>query len=117
MLSLAYSNTDDEGLPYINLGTGVKTPLYTQMVANQGFISFDSSTVVGRVGMAALGGNFGLAYGYSDVMGSDYKELDLTYKTKVFNDSTTLFAGYVYQDDDRMDDTQNMLRFWAKYNF
>ncbi len=127
--SLAYSNTD-ENFPIHNLGTGVKTPLYTQMIFNQNSIKIDSSTFVGRVGVKALGGKFGLAYGYSDmgaaagasVTGAvagegEYSELDLTYKTKVFNDSTTLFAGYVYQDDDRMADTQNMIRVWGRYNF
>ncbi len=129
--SVAYSSVDDGAVPIHNLGTGVKTPLYTQMIFNQNSIKLDSDTIVARAGMKALGGKFGLAYGYSDIGAGaympsvtgnvsgegEYSELDLTYKTKVFNDSTTLFAGYVYQDDDRMDDTQNMLRFWAKYNF
>ena len=129
--SVAYSSVDDGAVPIHNLGTGVKTPLYTQMIFNQNSIKLDSDTFVARAGMKALGGKFGLAYGYSDIGAGaympsvtgnvsgegEYSELDLTYKTKVFDDSTTLFAGYVYQDDDRMDDTQNMLRFWARYNF
>ena len=128
--SLAYSSVDDGTVNIENFGTNVKTPLYTQMIFNQNVIKRDSDTIVVRAGMKALGGKFGLAYGYSDmgntalpsVTGNrlgegEYSELDLTYKTKVFSDSTTLFAGYVYQDDDRMDDTQNMLRFWARYNF
>jgi len=127
--SLAFSSAG-EGFPIHNLGTGVKTPFYTQMIFNQNSIKQDSDTIVARVGMKALGGKFGLAYGYSDmganapkaVTGSvagegEYAELDLTYKTKVWNDSTTLFAGYVYQDDDRMSDTQNMIRLWGRYNF
>ena len=128
--SIAYSSVDDGTVNIENLGTNVKTPLYTQMIFNQNSIKRDSDTIVVRAGMKALGGKFGLAYGYSDMgdtalpsvtglrLGEgEYSELDLTYKTKVLNDSTTLFAGYVYQDDDRMDDTQNMLRFWARYNF
>ena len=135
--SIAYSSVDDGTVSIENLGTNVKTPLYTQMVFNQNSIKRDSDTIVVRAGMKALGGKFGVAYGYSDlgataldavtygkgITGSgEYSELDLTYKTKVFNDSTTLFAAYVYQDSTFDDVTvsdvsQNMLRFWARYNF
>jgi len=119
--SIAYSNVNDGGIGVFNVG-GVKTPLYTQMILNQGAIRYDSDSYVARVGVKALGGKFGLAYDYSDtndasVFGDDYQELDLTYKTKVFNDTTTLFAGYIYQDADSWADAQNTLRFWARYNF
>jgi len=140
--SVAYSSVDDGTVNIENFGTHVKTPLYTQMIFNQNTIKRDSDTFVGRIGMKALGGKFGLAYNYSDLgntalpsvtglnFGSgEYSELDLTYKVKVWNDSTTLFAGYVYQNDQRdakvingvdiasTDFDQNMLRFWARYNF
>ncbi len=144
--SIAYSSVDDGTVNIENLGTNVKTPLYTQMIFNQNSIKRDSDTVVVRAGVKALGGKFGVAYGYSDMGATalsavtgkaggegEYSELDVTYKTKVFNDSTTLFAGYVYQDDDRMDGlaitddegnvlstfdgTQNMIRVWGRYNF
>jgi len=144
--SIAYSSVDDGTVNIENLGTNVKTPLYTQMIFNQNTIKRDSDTVVVRAGIKGLGGKFGIAYGYSDlgdtakaaVTGKaggagEYSELDLTYKVKVWNDSTTLFAGYVYQDDDRMDGlaitddegnvldtfdgTQNMVRLWGRYNF
>ena len=117
--SLAYSGVDDGDSGVFNVG-GVKTPLYTQMILNQGVIASDNDTIVARAGMKALGGKFGVAFDYttSDVR-DDYTELDLTYKTKVFNDSTTLFAGYVYTDfDDAADvDAQNMIRVWGRYNF
>ncbi len=115
--SLAYSNTD-ENAAFTNVA-GVKTPLYTQMVLNQGYISSDSSTFVARAGVKALGGKFGIAYDYSEygVAETEYAELDLTYKTKVFNDSTTLFAAYVYTDDDALADSQNAIRVWGRYNF
>ena len=118
--SLAYSSVDDGGIGVFNVG-GVKTPLYTQMILNQNFIRFDSDTFVARAGMKALGGKFSVAYDYSDVVEGEYAELDLVYKTKVWNDSTTLFAGYIYQDFDA-DITassydQNVVRFWARYNF
>ena len=144
--SIAYSSVDDGTVNIENFGTNVKTPLYTQMIWNQNTIKRDSDTVVVRAGVKALGGKFGVAYGYSDMGATalpavtgkaggegEYSELDITYKTKVFNDSTTLFAGWVYQDDDRMDGlaitddegnvlstfdgTQNMIRLWGRYNF
>jgi hypothetical protein len=144
--SIAYSSVDDGTVSIENFGTNVKTPLYTQMIFNQNTIKRDSDTVVVRAGIKGLGGKFGIAYAYSDLgataLGAvtgkaggegEYSELDITYKVKVWNDSTTLFAGYVYQDDDRMDGftisddegnvvstfdgSQNMLRFWGRYNF
>jgi len=119
--SLAYTSVDEGDSGVFNVG-GVKTPLYTQMILNQGAIRSDSDTFVARAGVKALGGKFGLAYDYSDtndasVFGDDYTELDLTYKTKVFNGSTTLFAGYIYQDADAWADSRNTLRFWGRYNF
>ena len=84
--------------------------------------------------MKALGGKFGLAWINSDLgnasrgavmysaldrvnASGEYNEIDFTYKTKVGED-TTVFAGYVYQSDDRYnDEDQNFVRFWARYNF
>jgi hypothetical protein len=117
--SLAYSNVDEGTAGVFNVG-GVKTPLYTQMILNQNFIKRDNDTFVARAGVKALGGKFALAYDYTtdnSVLENDYKELDLVYKTKVFNDSTTLFAGYMYQDADAWADSRNNLRFWARYDF
>ncbi len=34
-VTLAYSTVDDGDIPIQNVGTGVKTPLYTQMILNQ----------------------------------------------------------------------------------
>lgn len=143
--SVAYSSVDDGTVNIENFGTNVKTPLYTQMIFNQNTIKRDSDTIVARVGVKALGGKFGVAYNYSDlgatalgaVAGAgagfgagEYSEIDVTYKTKV-TENTTLFAGWIYQDDSRdakldaagtvivpaADAQQNMLRFWARYNF
>jgi len=116
--SLAYSSTD-ENAAFTNTG-GPKTPLYTQMILNQGAIKSDADTIVARAGAKVLGGKLGVAYclATSD-SADDYTELDVTYKTKVLNDSTTVFAGYVYTDyDDAADvDGQNMIRVWGRYNF
>ncbi len=116
---VAYSNVNDAGFGLLNVG-GVKTALYTQMILNQNFIRNDNDTFVVRAGMKALGGKFGLAYDYTtdnSAAENDYQELDLTYKTKVFNDSTTVFAGYVYQDADNWADSNNVIRVWGRYNF
>ena len=116
--SLAYSTVNDGGVGVFNVG-GVKTPLYTQLILNQDFIRFDNDTIVAKAGLKALGGKFGLAYNYTnaDTLDIDYTEVDVTYKTKVFNDSTTLFAGYVYQDLDGWTDSRNLIRVWGRYNF
>ena len=144
-LHAAYTSVDDGTVKMANFGTSVKTPLYTQSILDQDTISKDSDAFKIGAGMAALGGNFGLSYinadlgdaapaavmypgGYNGAYAGSgtYEEVDFTYKTKVFNDSTTLFAAYVYQNDDRVDglvnadgadEQQNFLRFWARYNF
>jgi hypothetical protein len=124
--ALIYTGVDDGDSGVFNIG-GVKTPLYSQLILNQGVIRSDNDTFVVKAGYKALGGKFGAAFNYSEygIDDLEYTEFDLTYKTKVFNDSTTLFAGYVYTDvaddtvcctDDEID-AQNMLRFWARYNF
>jgi len=129
--SVAFSSVDEGGIAGTTMREigGVKTPLYTQMILNQGIISYDADYLKVAVGAKALGGKFGLAYGYAvnhldDVAGgadNNPYELDVTYKTKVFNDSTTLFAGYVLTDADdnavNNGDSQNMIRVWGRYNF
>ncbi len=117
--SLAYSSVDDGDSGVFNVG-GVKTPLYTQLLLNQEEIRRDADTIVAKVGADVLGGKVGLAYDYTTSdHAEDYTEVDLTYKTNVFNDSTTLFAGYVYTQQDGVndDDAQNMVRVWGRYNF
>jgi hypothetical protein len=134
--SIAYSSVDNGDRGVNNFG-GVKTPLYTQMILNQDAIKTNNMTFVARVGTKALGGRFDLAYGYSGIMDDSdrgclvdgrvhgagaYSELDLTYKTKILNDDTTLFAGYIFQSRSYAEKKQsgwsdNILRFWVRYNF
>jgi len=127
--SVAYSSTDENANAidgFKNVG-GVKTPLYTQMILNQGVIRSDADYVKVAASANLYGGTFGVAYGYAianedDLTGgkdNNPYELDVTYKTKVFNDSTTVFAGYVLENRDVQpnEDSNNMLRFWARYNF
>ncbi len=117
--SVAYSSVDDGTAPVENLGTNVKTPLYTQMIKNQNHIKSDNDTIVIRAGVKALGGKFSVAYDITTdnaTANSDYTELDVVYKTKV-SESTTLLAAYILAEDDLAPDATNYLRFWARYNF
>ena len=122
--SVAYSSTD-ENAPFANVG-GVKTPLYTQMILNQGVIATDADYIKVAANTKLLNGTVAAAYGYAinnndDIVGgrdNNPYEFDLTYKTKVFNDSTTLFAAYVLENQDLASgDSNNMIRVWGRYNF
>ncbi len=141
-LAAAYTSVDDGTVRVVNLGTDVKTPLYTQSILDQDVIAKDADTFKIDASMKALGGKFGLSYinadlgtsalpavmyanrGY-DLLDPDngydgagtYEEIDFTYKTTI-GENTTLFAAYVYQNDDRdVNDQQDFVRFWARYNF
>ncbi|MEA2048415.1 MAG: hypothetical protein U9O64_08235 [Campylobacterota bacterium] len=136
-LSAAYTSVDDGAVRMANFGTSVKTPLYTQSILDQDVIALDADTFKIAAGMKALGGKFGLAYINADlgnaampavmypgiVSGAGtYDEIDFTFKTKTLIEDTTVFAGYVYQNDDRYAGTavpeqQNFVRVWARYNF
>jgi hypothetical protein len=127
-LLAAYSSVDEGETGVFNVG-GVKTPLYTQMILNQGFIAKNADTILLKGVVKALGGKFIAQYGMTTqndriidadlglIDDLDYNEFDFIYKTKVWNDSTTLLAAYVNQDFDLKDDSNNVIRFWARYNF
>jgi len=125
---VAYSSVDDGDAGVFNVG-GVKTPLYTQMILNQAFIASDADTVSVKGSVKALGGKFIAQYGMTTqhnvvletengtiTADQDYKEVDFIYKTKV-GENTTLLAAYVNQDVQAHNSTNNVLRFWARYNF
>ncbi len=123
--SVAFSAVGDKkaAIPVKNFG-GVKTPFYTQMILNQGVIQTDSQYVKAAAGAKLLGGKLGVAYGLrlaaddATLDKSNPSELDVTYATKVFNDTTTLFAGYVMSDPDVSGvDAENVVRVWGRYNF
>jgi hypothetical protein len=117
-LTLAYSTVDDGGAAVQNVGTGVKTPLYTQMVANQGHISKDNDTFMLKAAAPAGPGKVVAQYAMtsdnSDAS-NDYNELDLIYKFNALG--TKMLVAYVMQDDDAHDDPNNIIRFWTRYNF
>jgi len=115
--SVSYSTVDDGSIPIHNFGTGVKTPLYTQMILNQARIKSDNDTVVLRAGVKALGGKFMASYDMTtdnSAAANDSTELDVVYKTNVGN--VTLLAGYVLVTQDQAEDT-NVVRVWGRYNF
>ncbi len=124
-LMAAYTSVDDGALPIVNMGTGVKSPLYTQMVLNNvgqyhaapgsDFLKFGGS-------VKGLGGTWKAYYGMGEndnsLVKGDYSQLDLMYVTKL-TENTKFFAAYVYTDDDGVagPDGNNFVRFWARYNF
>jgi hypothetical protein len=129
-LSLAYTKVSDGAVPVHNLGTGVKTPLYTQMVLNQWAIKKDNDTVVLKAVMPLGAGKLITQYGMTTADthnilgdGNDYQELDVMYKFNLLGGKT--FAGYIMRKTDKKtnvalmgnDDTNNVLRVWTRYNF
>jgi len=129
-LSLAYTTVDDGTVAVHNLGTGVKTPLYTQMVLNQWAIKKDNDTVVLKAAMPLGAGKLITQYGMTTANeknilgdGNDYQELDVMYKFDLLGGKT--FAGYIMRKTDEKtnaalmggDDTNNVIRVWTRYNF
>ena len=117
-VKLAYSSVDDGALSVQNTGTGVKTPLYTQMVFNQDHISSDADTVVLQAKVPVGPGTLIAQYDMTTdnkTDGSDYSEFDLMYKFKALG--ATMFAAYVMADHESDDDPINIVRVWTRYNF
>ena len=123
-VDLAYTTVNDGTVGVVNVGTGVKTPLYTQMVGNQGKISSDNSTIVVKAGYDM--GDFGaiaLAYDMTTdnraaAVAEDYTELDVVYKAKA--GGVQYFAAYVKADYDEVGATSKdsqKVRLWANYAF
>jgi hypothetical protein len=123
------------GVPVVNVATGVKTPLYTQMVLNQDYISGGMSAngtantmmVKGTAtyDLPALGNvSFTVAYSMTERENgagaalNDYNELDVIAKTKL--GGAEVLAAYVTTEvDDGVDaaDDRDAVRIWAKWNF
>jgi hypothetical protein len=117
--------------------TGVKTPLYTQMIANQDWIALDSDTFMlrgaynmGEAGKIILQGaasstgksslkTYTNAAGQTN--GQDLLDIELIYKVKV--GGVNLLAAYISQDWDKnalattAADHKDIVRFVARYNF
>ncbi|SFV64026.1 hypothetical protein MNB_SV-12-1039 [hydrothermal vent metagenome] len=117
-LKLAYSKVNNGTVSLQNVGTGVKTPLYTQMVANQGAISRNADTVVLQAKTPVGPGTLIAQYDMTQTSSgpdNDFSELDVLYKFKALG--TTMLAAYVTKDSDAMKDPVNIVRFWTRYNF
>ena len=137
-------DTGSNGVAVRNVGTGIKSPLYSQMMYNQNMIALDSDTVVLKAGydmgdMGAISVNYGMTSmgnRNGQVAGgtlgdTDYNELDLVYKVK--SGGVQYFAIAAIRDIDAtgqfnynnltssgQDTTatkDTVVRFWARYNF
>ena len=139
-LCLAYTSVDGDD-NRINVAvkntTGVKTPLYTQMIGNQDAIALDSNTFMlkgiynaGDYGKIILQGTMSdtgkssLA-SYTDAaavtQGSDVTDIELVYKIKA--GGVNWLAAYISQDYDKdagasnAADHNDIVRVVARYNF
>jgi hypothetical protein len=128
--SVAFSSVNEGTVGITNLGTGIKSPLYTQMVLNNvgQLHAKDSDYLKVSANVGAFGGklvvNYGMAVEKRDGNGvalaegagkSPY-EVDVMYSQKFGN--TKLFAAYVLTDADiNGQDSNNFVRVWARYSF
>jgi len=135
-LCLAYTTVDGNDNKVnvaIKNTTGVKSPLYTQMLLNQDAIALDADTIMAKA--AYNTGDYGTVIaqysttsaGKSNLMGSekDYAEFDLIYKVDVAG--VQYFASYMNRNVDAGGtmgvqaaedaESDNVVRFWARYNF
>ena len=123
-LSLAYSSVDDGDVALQNVGTGIKTPLYTQMIGNQNFISSDADTFVLKGSVKLPVGKLIAQYDQTkdnSLAKNDYNELDVIYKFQAFG--TDMLLAYIGQNTDKntfaggTEGSSTNLRFWTRYNF
>lgn len=136
-LCAAYTSVDGddnkENVAVKNTGTGVKTPLFTQMLYNQNAIALDADTYMIKAVYDT--GDYGkiiaqyasTTAGKSNLQGSekDYSEFDLIYKVKAAG--VEYFASYINRSFDKnanvlaVTDTdatgEDVVRVWARVNF
>lgn len=124
--SLAYSHTNDGGIPGLGLTgafnvAGSTSALYTETALNQvapaalANLRFDADKYVVTAGADVLGGNLTGVYAYSDTgLYSDFNEVDVVYATHITENLVGVLA-YVYTDIVPGD--VNLIRAVAKYNF
>ncbi len=126
-VSLAFTSVNDGTVAVKNVGTGIKTPLYTQMVYNQNAIAKDNDTIVAKAvfkpGMGKIVAQYGMTTDNS-AAGNDYTEFDLLYIVKAGN--VKYFAGLMSVTADTAGaaniigspaDADNKVRVWARYAF
>ncbi len=113
----------NKGLVAVKNTTGVKTPLYTQMIANQDAIALDSKTFMLK-GAYSLG-DAGTVIARGTVTdagarnlkgnGNNFTDLELIYKVK--SAGVTYMAALVNTKADSDKDATNKIRVVARYNF
>jgi len=120
-LGVAYTSVDDGSVQIRNAG-GVKTPLYTQMIADQNAIAIDNDTFL--LSASYNTGDYGsvILRGTSTTDNSDakrdYTDIELLYKVKV--GAVDLLAVYMTQawsEKVATVDAQNIARVVARYHF
>jgi hypothetical protein len=133
---LAYTSVDGDdnkaNIAIKNFGTGIKTPLYTQMILNQDAIALDADTFMLKVayntgdygtviaqGTMTTAGQSNLMNAGRDAAGTDYTDLELIYKVKA--GGVDFLAAFVNQSWSKATaanmDSANTVRVWARYNF
>lgn len=135
-LCAAYTSVSDGTAAIKNTGTGVKTPLFTQMIYNQNAISRAADTFMlkaayntGAYGTIIAQGTMttDTSDGGTGELGNlerrngvdtDYRDLELVYKVKV--SGMDLMAAYINRDWSEKSgtaDEENAVRIVARYNF
>lgn len=118
----AYSTVSDGRVEQIG---GTTSVLYTNTVIDQLVErEMDEDKFVVSANMDALAGNIAVAYANVSAdqpapnsnLSADSDEFDVVYATNL-TDSLGLTAAYVYYDADDMDDSVNLIRVNANYNF
>lgn len=112
----AFSTVSEGTLAIDNQGTGVKTPLYTQMVGNQDAIKLDNSTLMGKAAYSLGKAGQVIAQASYTSADADNAEFDLIYKRKV--SGIDLLTAYVYSETEgEKDGANNIVRVVARYAF
>jgi hypothetical protein len=116
-LTAAFTSVDEGTVAIKNVGTGIKTPLYTQMVFNQNYISLASDTIMVK-GAYSLGDAGTVIAQFSSSTAAnaadDYLDMELLYKVKA--GGVNFLAAYL---NTTVGDTEavNTVRVWARYAF
>jgi len=129
-LQAAYTTVDDGDAAIKNVGTGIKTPLYTQMIYNQNAIAKDADTFVlkGVLGLGDYGkviAQYGMTTaGEKNINGEvDYNELDVIYKVKAGGVTYWASAMIINTSEEagiigaKGADNDAKVRLWGRYNF
>ena len=120
-IGLAYTSVDDGAVSITNFGTGIKSPLYTQMVANQAAIAKDANTILasaaysfGDAGTLTARGTLTSAGTANANPDKDFRDLELLYTVKAGGVSyLAAFLNTEVEDQDAV----NIVRIWARLNF